>query len=119
MTLDERIEQLMRPGCDYDPFRPDNLAEALANLEHKQVVAIAGYLRHARSSHLNKGLAHTMVGQAVDIFAGELWKKLATTQAQAGIDREQDEACPACGGNEGKGCTACDVKLRREQRCEE
>jgi len=109
MTIDERIELLMQPGCDYDPLRVDNLAETLANLELEQVAGIAIELRE----HL-----HHLMGVRIKQLTNEHWKKLATTQAQADEEREQDEACPKCGGNEGKGCPECDAKLRMENRHE-
>lgn len=110
MTLDERIEQLMQPGCNYDPFRPDNLAESLANIDIDDVKYITEWLK------VGSIYGYALIGNRIRSISKRQWKKLATTQAQADIDRERDEACPKCGGNEGKGCPACDVKQRREAR---
>lgn len=92
-TIEERITELM--NGDYDPLRPDNLAETLANLKTEQIVDLAYILRTG---------CYFTAGIFIKNRTIEHWTQLAKTQAEVDEENEYLAACERC---HGEGCSHC------------
>lgn len=94
-TINERIAELMKGN--YDPLRPDNLAETLANLNTEQVTALSELLK----------IKSRLVASYIDDLSFLHWRKLAASQAECDEENEHLAACERC---HGEGCSSCNDK---------
>lgn len=82
-AINEEVERLMEPGQEYEPFSPENFAEALSEIA-------AGEYRTPLSTHLHNKqpcLAGVLLMQLVKDY----WSALATKAAEETIERNWQE----------------------------
>jgi len=98
-AIDERTEELMADGGEYAPFNPDNLAEAISEVD---IAEIAKLIDAGKVSEVGAVLVKQVRGY---------WEALARNEAERQIDNEIANACPRC---RGRGCRHCDEDYGRD-----
>jgi hypothetical protein len=81
LRLTERVNQMMLPGGKYDPFTPDNVAEALVSLEDDSFIQLATVLR------ANDSIG---AGAAVHLMVREYWFDYACRVEAHHVEEEAD-----------------------------
>jgi hypothetical protein len=100
-AIEQRTDELLA-GAEYDPFSPDNLSEALRELDMTAITACCQLFKAG-----NKG----GVGLALDALIRDYWRGFARNEAERQIDNEAANACPRC---KGLGCRHCDEDFHRD-----
>lgn len=81
--IERRIELLMEPGAEFDPFSKDNLSETLGDIE------ICDELHEAIGTMLRQG-EFKAAGIHLQRASIKYWEKLARAQAMIDLDAKKD-----------------------------
>jgi len=103
-AIERNAALLMLPEGGYCPFDPDNLREALGELDGEQLAVIASHVGKALNTKFSedKDAHYQLIGLHIAGYLTAYWTKYAIRQAEGEID---DSGCPYCFGT---GCPHCD-----------
>lgn len=85
----DRVNQLMKPGEECDPFTPDHVQEAIAQLEFADTLMLGAYVKSAFNLPDNTS-AQVYLADFITDRVQDYWHKMAVWQAEKEYDSRID-----------------------------